>query len=154
MHFFVTLFICSVGHKGQWGHEFLEFELRPSGLLRYANNSNYRSEALIRKECYLSPLATSLFRSIVEKCSLTQLDDTDWPRADVRSPLGRQELEIIVGGQHALYITSKLGSVREVAKYSKEIDQANDLETFYYAIQDLKALVLTLMAAHFKLRPI
>ena len=27
----------SVGHKGKFGHEFLEFEFRPDGKLRYAN---------------------------------------------------------------------------------------------------------------------
>ena len=28
-----------VGHKGKFGHEFLEFEFRGDGRLRYANNS-------------------------------------------------------------------------------------------------------------------
>ena len=32
-----------VGHKGKFGHEFLEFEFRPDGRLRYANNSNYKN---------------------------------------------------------------------------------------------------------------
>jgi len=40
----------SVGHKGKFGHEFLEFELRPDGKLRYANNSNYKKDTMIRKE--------------------------------------------------------------------------------------------------------
>jgi protein mago nashi len=39
-----------VGHKGRFGHEFLEFEFRPSGKLRYANNSHYKQEVMIRKE--------------------------------------------------------------------------------------------------------
>ena len=65
-----------VGHKGKFGHEFLEFEFRPdgefslkfpyyelvyvqcvlltpysvSGRLRYANNSNYKNDTMIRKE--------------------------------------------------------------------------------------------------------
>ena len=41
---------CSVGHKGKFGHEFLEFEFRPDGKLRYANNSNYKNDVMIRKE--------------------------------------------------------------------------------------------------------
>lgn len=45
-----TAFLLSVGHKGKYGHEFLEFEFRPDGRLRYANNSNYKSDVLIRKE--------------------------------------------------------------------------------------------------------
>ena len=39
-----------VGHKGKFGHEFLEFEITPQGRLRYANNSQYKAENLIRKE--------------------------------------------------------------------------------------------------------
>tara|TARA_B100000795_G_scaffold55987_1_gene36937 strand:- start:629 stop:880 length:252 start_codon:yes stop_codon:yes gene_type:complete len=39
-----------VGHKGKFGHEFLEFEFRPDGRLRYANNSNYKNDTMIRKE--------------------------------------------------------------------------------------------------------
>ena len=39
-----------VGHKGRFGHEFLEFEFRPNGKLRYANNSHYKNETMIRKE--------------------------------------------------------------------------------------------------------
>jgi len=31
-----------VGHKGVHGHEFLEFEFRSDGRLRYSNNSNYK----------------------------------------------------------------------------------------------------------------
>ena len=38
----VTVFYLRyyVGHKGKFGHEFMEFELSPNGKLRYANNSN------------------------------------------------------------------------------------------------------------------
>ncbi len=42
--------IYSVGHRGVYGHEFLEFEFRPDGRLMYANNSNYKSDVHIRKE--------------------------------------------------------------------------------------------------------
>lgn len=45
-----------VGHKGRFGHEFLEFEFRPSGKLRYANNSRYKQETIIRKEGEVSLL--------------------------------------------------------------------------------------------------
>ncbi|KAF5348328.1 hypothetical protein D9756_010492 [Leucocoprinus leucothites] len=40
------------GHSGKHGHEFLEFEYS-HGRLRYANNSNYRNDSLIRKESML-----------------------------------------------------------------------------------------------------
>jgi hypothetical protein len=41
--------VSSVGHKGKFGHEFMEFEIR-NGKLRYANNSNYKNDVMIRKE--------------------------------------------------------------------------------------------------------
>ncbi|RLN51085.1 hypothetical protein BBJ28_00000743, partial [Nothophytophthora sp. Chile5] len=41
---------CSVGHRGKFGHEFMEFEFRADGKLRYANNSNYKKDSMIRKE--------------------------------------------------------------------------------------------------------
>lgn len=44
----------STGHQGRHGHEFLEFEYS-RGRLRYANNSNYRNDSLIRKESESSP---------------------------------------------------------------------------------------------------
>ena len=43
-----------VGHKGKFGHEFLEFEFRPDGKMRYANNSNYKNDTMIRKEAYVN----------------------------------------------------------------------------------------------------
>ncbi|KAH7905888.1 Mago nashi protein-domain-containing protein [Hygrophoropsis aurantiaca] len=50
---------CSTGHSGKHGHEFLEFEYS-HGRLRYANNSNYRNDSLIRKESeYCSNAFTS-----------------------------------------------------------------------------------------------
>lgn len=47
-HFSLTAF--SVGHKGRYGHEFLEFEFRSDGKLRYVNNSHYKEDVIIRKE--------------------------------------------------------------------------------------------------------
>jgi Mago nashi protein len=38
-----------VGHHGNFGHEFLEFEIK-DGRIRYGNNSNYKKDILIRKE--------------------------------------------------------------------------------------------------------
>ena len=51
----------STGHSGKHGHEFLEFEYS-HGRLRYANNSNYRNDSLIRKEStpFSSPYPCSL----------------------------------------------------------------------------------------------
>lgn len=54
-----------VGHKGKFGHEFLEFEFRPDGKLRYANNSNYKNDTMIRKEVFLTPSVLRECRRII-----------------------------------------------------------------------------------------
>lgn len=54
-----------VGHKGKFGHEFLEFEFRPDGKLRYANNSNYKNDTMIRKEVFLTQAALKECRRII-----------------------------------------------------------------------------------------
>ncbi|EER42299.1 mago nashi domain-containing protein [Histoplasma capsulatum var. duboisii H88] len=81
------------GHSGRFGHEFLEFDFRSLGdgrsaSARYANNSNYRNDSLIRKE-----------RSLVD---VTESADPE------------------------------------------------GLRVFYYLVQDLKALVFSLISLHFK----
>jgi protein mago nashi len=56
-----------VGHRGKFGHEFMEFEITTDGKLRYSNNSNYKNEFMIRKEGFmyiiskLNAFALSLF---------------------------------------------------------------------------------------------
>ena len=49
VYFTSSVIYSSTGHSGKHGHEFLEFEYS-HGRLRYANNSNYRNDSLIRKE--------------------------------------------------------------------------------------------------------
>ena len=39
-----------IGHRGAYGHEYLDFELDSSGKLKYLNNSEYKSDSLICKE--------------------------------------------------------------------------------------------------------
>jgi len=54
-----------IGHKGKHGHEFLEFEFTDNGKLRYANNSNYKNDTIIRKEVYVSPAVIHECRRMV-----------------------------------------------------------------------------------------
>jgi protein mago nashi len=57
-------------------------------------------------------------------------DDANWPPAD---RVGKQELEIKLGGEHICFNTTKLGSVLQVQQ-SKDPD---GLRIFYYLVQDL-----------------
>lgn len=63
------------GHQGRYGHEFLEFDLRVQddgkcAVLRYANNSNYRNESLIKKQVTLSPTVFKQFKRIINDCEI------------------------------------------------------------------------------------
>ncbi|PAA76712.1 hypothetical protein BOX15_Mlig001863g14 [Macrostomum lignano] len=136
-----------IGHRGIFGHEFLEFEFRPDGKLRYANNSNYKNDTMIRKEAYVSPAVMAELRRIVTESEIMQEDDQQWPMPD---RVGRQELEIVFNSEHISFTTSKIGSLAEITG-TKDPD---GLRTFYYLVQDLKCLVFSLIGLHFKIRPI
>ncbi|PNI98537.1 MAGOHB isoform 3 [Pan troglodytes] len=185
-----------VGHKGKFGHEFLEFEFRPDGRmkstkqegrgkvpqegvrkifledgtlemslemrdlsferkktdfqsrkLRYANNSNYKNDVMIRKEAYVHKSVMEELKRIIDDSEITKEDDALWPPPD---RVGRQELEIVIGDEHISFTTSKIGSLIDVNQ-SKDPE---GLRVFYYLVQDLKCLVFSLIGLHFKIKPI
>eukprot|EP01041_Mallomonas_annulata_P012048 gene12048-25245_t len=103
--------ISLVGHKGKFGHEFMEFELQPDGKLRYANNSNYKNDVMIRKEVTVSPAVISEFKRIIQDSEITKEDDHNWPQPD---RVGIQELEIKMGKEHISFTCSKIGSLLNV----------------------------------------
>lgn len=76
-----------VGHKGKFGHEFLEFEFRPDGKLRYANNSNYKNDTMIRKEAYVHQAVMEELKRIILDSEIMAEDDSLWPPPD---RVGRQ----------------------------------------------------------------
>merc|ERR1712070_61559 len=100
-----------VGHRGKFGHEFLEFEFRSNGRLRYANNSNYKNDTMIRKEAFVSHLTVDTLRKMIEDSDILKCDDEKWPEPD---RVGRQELEIVMDKEHISFTTSKIGKLKEV----------------------------------------
>ena len=101
-----------VGHQGRFGHEFLEFEYRPDGRLRYANNSSYKGDGMIRKECRVHPSVMEEIKRIVRESEVMKADDSKWPEPDA---VGRQELEIVLDGEHISFTCSKIGSLSDIA---------------------------------------
>ena len=136
-----------VGHKGKFGHEFLEFEFQPNGKLRYANNSNYKKDIMIRKELFVSQQVLDELYRFVEESDICKEDDALWPKPDV---VGRQELEIVMGEQHISFATSKIGSLIDVRNSKDE----EGLKVFHYLVQDLRCLVFSIIGLHFKIKPI
>merc|ERR1712139_130445 len=136
-----------VGHKGKFGHEFLEFEFRPDGKLRYANNSNYKNDVMIRKEVLCNECVLQELKRMVQDAEIMKEDDNNWPHAD---KVGRQELEIVMGDEHISFTTSKIGSLLDV----QESKDPEGLRVFYYLVQDIKCFVFSLINLHFKIKPI
>jgi len=136
-----------VGHKGKFGQEFMEFELSPSGKLRYANNSNYKSDTMIRKEVFVSPAVVDEVKRIIVESEITKEDDHNWKEPD---RVGRQELEIKIGNEHIAFTCAPIGSLLDV----QESADPDGLSIFYYLTQDLKCLMFSLISQHFKVKPI
>jgi protein mago nashi len=144
-----------VGHKGRFGHEFIEFELRPDGHLRYANNSNYKHDTIIRRELRVGRLVREQVLLLVKEAGLVShtdgsavaLNDEKWP---LPNRDGRQELEVICSGEHVYLSTCKIGSLLDI----QSAGNPEGLQTFHFMVQDLKTLVLSLVSAHYKIKPI
>jgi protein mago nashi len=132
---------------GRFGHEFLEFEFKPNGRLRYANNSQYKADTLIRKEVYVNDIILNELKRIVLESQVLTQDDKKWPEPDKN---GKQELEIVLDDKHISFCTTKFGSFMDV-KNSKD---PTGLSVFYYLIQDIKCMVLSLTSMHFRLKPV
>jgi protein mago nashi len=125
----------------------LEFEFRPGGKLRYANNSHYKNETMIRKETFVGPQVINELKRIVEDSEIMKEDDHNWPQPD---RVGKQELEIVLGDEHISFTTSKIGSLLDV----QESKDPEGLRIFYYLVQDLKCFVFSLISMHFKINPL
>lgn len=88
-------------------------------------------------------------------------DDSKWPQ---KNKDGRQELEIRLGNEHISFevrpIMAVFGSVADKTQTAKigslvDVTESADpegLRVFYYLVQDLKALVFSLISLHFKVR--
>jgi protein mago nashi len=98
------------GHKGKFGHEFIEFEVLPSGVLKYANNSAYKSKGqdVIRKLVTVSPAVVAELKRIIVESEVTKEDDNNWPEPDV---VGEQNLEIKIGNEHISFTCAKISSM-------------------------------------------
>merc|ERR1712098_644546 len=117
-----------------------EFEFRPDGKLRYANNSNYKNDTMIRKEAYVHQAVMDELRRVIEDSEIMAEDDALWPQPD---RVGRQELEIVIGDEHISFTTSKIGSLVDVNQ-SRDPD---GLRCFYYLVQNQVPGVLSNRAA-------
>lgn len=92
--------------------------------------------------CVSSAVIAEIKR-IIKDSDILKEDDTKWPQ---KNKDGRQELEIRLGNDHISFETAKIGSLVDVT----ESEDPEGLRVFYYLVQDLKALVFSLISLHFK----
>ncbi len=145
----------------------MELEITTDGKLRYSNNSNYKNDFMIRKEVNLGPAVIAEIKRIIEDSEITKEDDNLWPAPDKQGkkinllhyalsllcayPLpGCQELEIKLGGEHISFTSTKIGSLLNV----QDSKDPEGFRIFYYLVQDLKCFIFSLIALHFKIKPI
>lgn len=96
-------------------------------MARYANNSNYRQDSLIRKEMCVSLALIAELKRIIESSEIMKEDDAKWPP---KNKDGRQELEIRIGDQHVSFEVGKIGSLADV----QESEDPEGLRVFYYLV--------------------
>uniref|UniRef100_M4B2C4 Uncharacterized protein n=1 Tax=Hyaloperonospora arabidopsidis (strain Emoy2) TaxID=559515 RepID=M4B2C4_HYAAE len=81
-----------VGHRGKFGHEFMEFEFRGDGKLRYANNSNYKKDSMIRKEVTVSQSVIDEVKRIISDSEITKNWKWCWVTTTFLSRARRSDL--------------------------------------------------------------
>lgn len=84
---------------------------------------------------------------MVAESEILREDDAAWPAPDAN---GRQELEVVCGGEHISFVTSKIGSLVDV-EGNKD---AEGLKILYFLVQDLRCFIFSLISMHFKIKPI
>src|SRR3989338_8169590 len=126
------------GHHGKHGHEFLELEVKADGTLRYANNSRYRGDRTIKKEGCLSPPVLAELKRILRASDVLGTDDANWPAPDRG---GRQELEILLDGQHISFATNKVSTSQEI----EATQDPDGLTKFVQLVSDAKLMLQTLI---------
>ncbi|KAK8790925.1 hypothetical protein WA158_005556 [Blastocystis sp. Blastoise] len=135
------------GHKGQYGNEYMQFEFHADGQFIYENNSSYKSEQMIRKKANVNKIVIDEVKRLIRESQVSQEDDSNWPQPNDD---GRQDLECVIDNVHFYFTCSKINSMADIQK-SKDPE---GLRSFFYLVQDLKCLVISLIGLHYKIKPI
>jgi protein mago nashi len=124
-----------------------EFEVCPSGKLRYANNSNYKDDSIIRREVCLGPAVVTELKRIISISKIATVDDEKWgDPPDAR----RWELEIKIGNEHICFNCAEITSLTDI----QGSPDPSGLTVLYYLTQDLKCFIMSVINVHFKIKPI
>ncbi|GMF06038.1 unnamed protein product [Ambrosiozyma monospora] len=89
----------------------------------------------------------SEIKRLVKQSEILLETDEKWPEPTRES---KQELEIRLGKKVKKLNTLKMASVVE----TKFTDDPEGLKVYYYFLQNLRALVFSLISLHFKVKPV
>lgn len=159
----VSAWYLSSGHRGRFGHEFVEFEVSNQGWLRYSNSSRYRKSEVIRKGVQLGVLAVEHLKRAIRNSGVLNLPENlaySWSTTQMSltskalqyqpaQDIGRQELEIILDGKNLFLTTPKLEYLRERDTFIAK----DGLSSYLDICQELKGFLLSLINVHFKVSP-
>lgn len=93
----------------------------------------------------LSKLVLDQLKSIIREGNVGTLDDTKWPAPGATT----QELEIVFDKKHVWLQCPKLSSRRDC----ESSEDAEGMLRFFYLVEEVKALILSLINIHFKVNP-
>ena len=144
INFFLRYF---TGHRGKYGHEFIEYSFGGDGVLKYINGSNYKKDGQLTCSFTCSPSIVKNVLSILRESDLLEISDAQWPYPNRG---GRQELEFVVDGKHYSFVTSKINSSEEI----KVSDDPMGLQKLYKFVQEIRTLFGTLIQIHTQDSPI
>ena len=142
--FFLRYF---VGHRGKYGHEFIEYSVDNSGALRYINGTNYKKDGQLSCSAICDKSIVECVVDQVRKSNLLECDDTNWPYPDKG---GRQELEIVIDNKHYSFVTCKLNSSEEIQFRGYQ----HDIEQFYKLVLEIRSFFTNLIQIHTQESPI
>jgi hypothetical protein len=131
-----------IGH----GRELTDMELCEDGTLRYVNEA--RGERAVRRTLRVGPLVLAEARRLVRASGVCDLDDRRWP-APARDS-SRTELTVVDGTTDARLVAATPASLADVAHAA----DAEGLREFHFLCADVRTLILALIAAHTRVRPV
>ena len=92
---------------------------------------------------YTNQIVLDEVKKIINDSGILNHNNSKWPKPD---KTGKQTLEVQIDGKSYKYQTSKIGSFSEV----QNCEDPEGLTVFFYLVQDLKALVFSLVNLHFR----
>lgn len=115
--------------------------------MRYINNSNYKSDTLIKKEVYLNEDLLEEIKRIIRDSGVMKVNNEKWNKPDESCS---QYLKIDIDGSYKKLISKTIGSYSQVLTS----EDPDGLNCFYYLIQDLKCMVFSLISLNFRVKPV